>query len=190
MPKPKKAKTGEAFFHKKHGELQKVLTKQCDAVQDNLRTVRQKHAGLLKTKGEFIKHNQVRKMFLHLSKLSHIEKTVNAINECTKDDVTPNGARTRGEQWEEKYIENMQEMCRLTEDALTNYGKFIAKKEEEEKKIREIQKKAEEFHNSCLAKLKELKEEGNRPFEVTSNAGSSGDRLYANTPFQCYQDHK
>jgi hypothetical protein len=190
MPKPKKRKNGEAFFDKKHAELQKVLTKQCDGVQDNLRTVRQKHAGLLKTKCEFIKHNQVRKVFLQLSKLSNVEKTVNAINECTKEDLTPNGGRTRGEQWEEKYIENLQEMCRLTEDALTNYRKFIAKKEEEEKKIVDIQKRAEEFHNSCLAKLKEYKEEGNRPFEVTSNTGSSGDRLYANTPFQCYQDHK
>lgn len=176
---PKNTKAAEAYFGRRHQSLQDANDKHLQAVQENLRTARAKKADLLKAQSLLIKHAQVRKLFLRLTKTADLEKTVTAIDEGTKTN--------KGQQWEGQYIENLTELCRLTDDALITLKKVVSKKEEEEKKIMEIQRKAEEFHNSCLAKLQELKTEGQKPFQISSTDGPGGDYLYSKTPFQCYQ---
>jgi hypothetical protein len=186
MP-PKNAKNAETFFEKKHNELKEKIDKHLQAVQENIRTARARKADLIKGKASIIKHTHVRKLFLKLTKPADLERAVNAINEGTKmsDDVDSGG--NKGQQWEAQYTDNLVECFRLIDCTILDMKKIIHKKEEEEKKLIEIQRKAEEFHNSCLGRIQELKTEGQKPFQITSNDGTGADYLYSKTPFQCYQ---
>jgi len=178
-PKAKPKKNAESYFEKKYGDLRDVLHKRVAGVQDNLAGARTKRAALAKAHAEFIKHTAVRNTFIALMKPSEIERAVTAIDSATNH-------TGKGKLWAEKFTENVKEMARLVDDAKSTYQKFIDKKENEEKRIAGIEEKAAHFHNSCLEKLRELKTEGQKPFQIGSN-DTGGDYLYASTPFQCYQ---
>jgi hypothetical protein len=184
---PKSEKAAESYFNRRHKALQENIDKHLAAVQENIRTARAKKSELIRKKSLLIKHTQIRRLFVKLAKPADIERVVTAINGATGPEVQNPGNENRGQQWEEAYEANLNELCRLTDDGLTNIKKLIQKKEEEEKKLLEIQRKVEEFHNSCLVKLQELKTEGQKPFQISSSEGPGNDYLYSQTPFQCYE---
>lgn len=178
-------KDQSAYFRRRNEEFQTKVGVQITAVEAAIQTVRLKQSKLLKTKEKIYKHARVKKMFHNLTRPAGIEKVVESINIGTIGQEK-NSLESPGEKWNREYEGNLTEMCGLVDDALRIMQKTLDKKGEEEKKYKDLAKKAEDFQNSCLSKLQDLKSEGRKPFQITGNESIGADYQYAKTPFQCY----
>lgn len=178
-------KDQSAYFKRRNEEFQNKVNSQVAAVEASLQTVSMKHTKLLRAKEKLFRHTRVKKLFQNMTRPSGIEEVVRDINSGTF--THDKGAvETPGEQWRKEYENNLVELCGLVDDALRVMQKNLDKKSEEEKKYRDLAKKAEEFQNSCLSKLNDLKSEGRKSFQITGSESVGADYQYSRTPFQCY----
>lgn len=192
MPRPQKKPKTEYFDRKFQKEREK-MEKDLQVIQDKVKSARAKKAELLKRRSCVFKHVRVKNAFLKMTKVSDLERVVSAIDDGTKLGETlgiEGEQKGMGEEWEQNFVTNLEELCRVADDALTNIQKYIKLKEKEADKITVEMGKTQDFYNSCLEKLKEMKSEEEKPFQINSIESSGNDYLYENTPFQCYSLNK
>lgn len=184
MPKGKNSSTSK--LQSKYEDLNKQIDQQMTVIDNTIVTESEKKKELLRRHANRIKHTKIRDLFRNLTKASELQKTVAAIDSSLKE-VNTKTQKTKGQEWEDKYIANLADLCALTGYALTTMNKYLEEKDKEKKPYVELKKKVDTFFEECLAKIREIKMDTQKPFEISANTSVKTEYAYSNTPFQCYQ---